>query len=532
MRKIIPLSLAAFMMIAAAPSHAAITATDEGAAKIKQQVEKALEFPMQLAISDGAGLKLSGNVEVTPMDGYYKVTMPGATFSAGIGFDFNLGTITANVQPNDDGSLLVKLSVPSTITASEGNGTPVAELKIGDQEFAGTWWPELAAFTQLKSEYKNITLKSIDSDDFSGAAETMTAYVNLKKNDDGTWSGPYGYGGKNVTLDFALGVAIKSRIDSFAADSSYDKINLVARKALQDKMSEALEKTPQNGQPTPDQANQMVQSMITNLTGYLDGMGSKMKATGVKVDIKSDPATAAPGETLDALSFTIASTSSQFDVTGMLKEKGDGKLHINMSGINILSDDPELKSILPSDLNFEFYMNDLPMQQLGKSLSGAIGSFMNVFSGMTGMPDQGKQIEVQQQAMMQMLSLASTLPQQLSAAGSKLSIKNTYTKSPDLDSSLSGEIKANPTSPIIAEGSITLSLKGIDELILKLQSMAQKPDASPELARYASTLSMLQIYGQPAAAQDGKSIRMLKLDLSKEGQILLNGQPVMGGQVP
>lgn len=527
MRKFYALSLAAALMLAPVSSQAA-EATEEGAAKIKQQVEKALEFPIQLAISDGPGLVLSSGVTVTPKGSYYEVQLPGATFTAGIGFQFNLGTITANVQPNDDGSLLTKISVPSTIKAAEGDGKPVAELTIGKQEFVGTWWPELAAFTQLKSQYSDISLKSIDGDDFSGTIETLTAFVDLKKNDDGTWSGPYGYGGKNVNLNVAMGVSASAVIDSFEANSSYEKMNLVARKAMQDKISETLKKTPQDAQPTPDQANSMIQSMVNNLSGYLDGMGNKVTASGLKLTLKGDPATVPPGQKADGLDVAIQSITSQFDVSGMMQEKGSGKLHINLSGINIMSDDADIKSVLPSDLNLEFYLDDLPMQKLGKSLSEAVTNVMGVFNGMNTAPDQGKQIEIQQIAMMQMLALASTLPQQLSAAGSKLSIKNTYTKSPDLDSSLAGEITANPTSPLVAEGSITLSLKGIDELILKLQSLAQKPEASPELARYASALSMLQIYGQPAAAQDGKSIRKLQLDLTKEGQIFLNGQPIMG----
>lgn len=530
MRKLFVLPLAAALMLAA-PAHAA-PATEEGAAKIKQQVEQALAFPIQLAINAGPGLKLGGSVTVTPKGEYYEVQLPGASVDAGIGFEFKLGTIIANVKPNDDGSLLTKISVPTTITAAYQGGEPVAEMNIGRQEFTGTWWPDLAAFTQLKSEYGDITLKSIDGDEFTGKAGSLTTYINLTKNDDGTWSGPYGYGGKDVNLRFAQNFTMNATIESFAADSSYEKMNLAARKAIQDKLGEAIEKTPQDGEPTPDQANAMFQSMLTNLSGYLEGMGNKVKMSGVTFSVKTDPATVTAGEPIDSLDIAIKSVTSTFDVTGMTKEKGDTKLQINVAGLNIESDNAEIKNLLPNDVNFEIHLNDLPMKKLGESLSNSASSVMGMLGGLTGAPDPSKQIEIQQQAMMHLVSLASILPQQLSAAGSKLSIRNTYTKSPDLDSALSGEIKANPTSPIIAEGSITLSLKGIDELILKLQSLAQKPDASPELARYASTLAMLQVYGQPAAAQDGKSIRMLKLDFSKEGQILLNGQPIMGGVVP
>lgn len=530
MRKFFVLPLAAALMLAA-PAHAA-PATEEGAAKIKQQVEKALEFPIQLAISAGPGLKLGGPVTVTPKGEYYEVQLPGASFDAGIGFQFNLGTVVANVKENDDGSLLAKISVPTTITAAYQDGKPVAEMQIGRQQFIGTWWPELAAFTQLKSEYGDITLKSIDSEEFTGKAGSLTAYINLTKNDDGTWSGPYGYGGKDISLRFSQNVTMNAAIDSFAADSSYEKMNLAARKAIQDKIGETLEKTPQNGELTPDQANAMLQSMMTNLSGYLEGMGSKVNMSGVTFNVKADPATVTPGEPIESLDVTMKSVNSTFDVNGMTQEKGDSKLQINLSGINVESDNAEIKSLLPNDVNLEVHLNDLPMKKLAESLSNSISSVMGMFGGLSGAPDASKQIEIQQQAMMHLVSLATLLPQQLSAAGSRLEIKNTYMKSADLDSTLAGELKANPTSPIVAEGSITLSLKGIDELILKLQSLAQKPDASPELARYASTLSMLQVYGQPAAAQDGKSIRKLTLNFSKEGQILLNGQPILGGVVP
>jgi hypothetical protein len=154
---------------------------------------------------------------------------------------------------------------------------------------------------------------------------------------------------------------------------------------------------------------------------------------------------------------------------------------------------------------------------------------MSMFTGLSlGPVDPAKQAEMSQQAQAQMLSLMTTVPQQLVSAGTQISIRNTFTDSAEFDTNLDGQFRASATSPVMADGKLTLSLKGVDELVLKLQSLSQGPDADPRLAGYATMLSMLQVYTKPEQGSDGKSMRKLVLEVSPDGSILLNGEPMQG----
>lgn len=525
-RKLLAAFFAVTLMAASALSFAA--ATEEGAAALKKQVEDALAFPMLMAENEGQGLTLSGGVEVAPRGDYYEVKLPGAVFPAGYGFKFNIGTVIANIKPNDDGSMTVALALPTTMTAVDAAGAPLLEVRIGGQNFTGTWWPELGAFTKVDSSYKDVSLKSVNSDDFIATAATLTSSMDLKKNSDGSWSGPYGFGGSDVKLGVAKGGIVSVAIGSFAADSTYGRLNMQARKKMQDGLAASLKKAAATGQMNPDQANTLVQGMMQSLDSYMDGMSNSLVLKNVSVNASPDPAMQASGMKLEPLNLGFAQSVFAFSVDGMLQDKGNAALKLRLDGLDLKTSDADMKAVVPNNVNFEVYLDSLPMRELGKSLSNAVSSFMGMFSGMTAtQPDMARQIEIQQQAQMQFMGLVAALPQQLLSAGSVLSVRDTYLRSPELDSALEGSFRANPGSPLMAEGSLTLALKGIDEIILKLQSLSQKPDADRKLAGYASMLSMIQIYAQPEAAPDGKSMRRLKFELSKDGQMLLNGQPLM-----
>ena len=80
----------------------------------------------------------------------------------------------------------------------------------------------------------------------------------------------------------------------------------------------------------------------------------------------------------------------------------------------------------------------------------------------------------------------------------------------------------------MAQGSITLLITGLDELIVKLQGLAQSATGDPKLMSMAQGLGMLQMMGDASKAADGRSQRTYKLDVSPEGKVMLNGKDFGG----
>lgn len=536
MRKVLP---AVFALAFMATSHLcyADSATPEGAAGIKKQVEDALAFPMDLAKTQGDGLTLSGAVEVTPKGEYYEVKMPGATIVTNYGFKFDMGTLIANVTPTDGGALNVAVALPQTMKAFDETAKPIAEIKIGTQRFNGTWVPDLGTFTKVDAEYRDVTANSLTPGEFTATVASLTSTMNLTPNSDGTWSGPYGFGGSGIKLAFNKGSAADVSIGSMAANSSYDKIDLKARKKMQDTVAETLKKS-QTSPTTPDQAGEMMTSVMGQLGGYLDGMGSDIELKDVAVVMKSAaPAQPNAPATTPDFSATLAKLGFVFDVKGMLQPKGSTTVKIHLDGLNVNESDPGVKGMIPTQTSFEVFVENLPMRDLGSSISSAVNSFMGSLVGVGGgQVDPAKQAEIQQQAQMQMMMLMTTLPQQLVNAGTTISVRNTFTNAPDLSSALDGQFKASAQSSVMTEGSMTLALTGVDEAVLKLQAASQGANPNPKLAGYASGLAMVQGYTKPEKAADGRSLRKLVLAVDPSGNATLNGTPlnalVPGGGIP
>ena len=403
MRKLLP---AVFALAFMATSHLAYadTATPEGAAGIKKQVEDALAFPMDLAKTQGDGLTLSGPVEVTPKGAYYEVKMPGATVVTNYGFKFDMGTLIANVTPASDGAALnVAVALPQTMKAFDETAKPIAEIKIGSQRFNGTWIPDLGTFTKVDAEYRDVTANSLTPGEFTANVASLGSFMNLTQNGDGTWSGPYGMTGSGIKIAFNKGNAADVSIGGMVANSSYDKIDLKSRKKMQDTVGETLKKS-QTTPTTPDQASQMMTSVMSDLGGYLDGMSNSLELTDVNLTMKS--AVSPQPNTPPTPDFTaaLAKLGLVLDVKGMLQAKGSTTVKILLDGLNVGETDPGVKGIIPTNSNFEVYVENLPMRDLGSSISTAVNSFMGSLVGVGGgQVDPAKQAEIQQQAQMQLM---------------------------------------------------------------------------------------------------------------------------------
>jgi hypothetical protein len=187
---------------------------------------------------------------------------------------------------------------------------------------------------------------------------------------------------------------------------------------------------------------------------------------------------------------------------------------------------------MPQSGNIEIMLDSLPMKALGNSFTAMVRQAVDsslAAEQAAGTVYQAKaNADLQQQAAMSLMAM----PQLLVNAGSTLTVANTFLNAPDLSSVLEGKFTASATSPMMATGAMTLTLKGLDEAVRKLQALAQKPDANPRTAGIAQALAIMQLQGQLGQGADGSSNRSYKLEITPDGKALLNGVDIgmmMGG---
>lgn len=513
--------LAAALLAAQANlSFAAVSS--EGAVDIKKQVESAISFPLKMQKSTGMGLMLGGEIEVTPKDDYYEVKLPSVSYSVeGMKADF--GTLVVNVTPSGD-EYKTTMAIPETITVYDPAKTPLATIKIGSQQFNGIWLPKYRSFTKIDAEYKDLSILSPKAGE-KVAINVGSIKSTLELSPDGNdiWSGPANFELTKLHMSAGDKGEVDFAIDSMKGSATYSKLNMQTRKDVEDKTEQALAGITKDQKPDPVQMQAMLASMVNSLQNYIDGMGSSFKMSGVHIKINPGDIKGADGKTEKPIDVNLAEVRWEFKMNGMQQEKGSLSFQFGMDGLSVSNMDAGTASIVPTASNVEVHLDNLPIQELSKGLSGLFTSVVNSAVASQGVTDAAQKTALQGQIQAQVGAAMLSIPAQLATAGSKLSIVNTYAKAPDVGSTLDGSFTANTASPVIAQGSITLLITGLDELILKLQTMGQGSNPDPKLLGWAQGLGMLQMMGQLGKAQDGRTQRTYKLEVTADGKVMLNG---------
>ena len=110
----------------------------------------------------------------------------------------------------------------------------------------------------------------------------------------------------------------------------------------------------------------------------------------------------------------------------------------------------------------------------------------------------------------------------LQEAGTSISIQNTFLKNPDLEAKFTARVVADAAAAIGATGKITMSVKGLDDAISKLQSMKANPGADLKMDGYFDGLALLMMMGQPEKTADGKTVYNYVFEIKNDSKTLLN----------
>ncbi|MFH1159136.1 MAG: hypothetical protein V1721_09720 [Pseudomonadota bacterium] len=455
-----------------------------------------------MAKAFGQGLAMEGNVEVTPKDAFYEVRLPGLSFVLGSEGKLDIGTITAKATPDSSGGWLTDVTLPSPMTFYDKTNTPVSEITIGAQSFSGIWNPSKEIYSKFDSSYQDIRIKSPDL--LTVSIGSLKSRIDLKDNDDGTWSGPNDYEAADIKIEISARNALRLDIGRIISSNTYKRLNLNQTLEVKKKLREVF--NPEKPM-TEEDRKALLETLLSKSQKLIDDMSSVAEIVGFSLtENNTDPAQ--PRREISFDKFTFQGVSD-----GLGKEKSAFNIKSSLDGLKTSFIPAGFEGLAPKAFNIDVAIADLPFRKILETL---------VTAGAEAADKQKQKAENGDKTEPAKADAAAFLPKMLQDAGSSLAFQNTFVKSADLNIGVTGKIEASATTPTGAVGTVTLSLKGLDETVRKLQTLAVKPGADPRIMGYTGALALFQMMGQSDTAADGATLRNYVFLLTPDGKLLLN----------
>ncbi|MCK5556399.1 MAG: hypothetical protein KAI76_09180 [Alphaproteobacteria bacterium] len=501
MRKIISL-LSVFIILCGAMSlpgtaNADTTINAKGAEDLKKQIEDNLQWRFDMAKAVGQGIAMDGSVEVTPKDSFYEVKLPRISFTFGSEGILSIGTITAKATPDPSGGWLTDITLPSPLTFYDDTNTPVSDITIGSQHFSGVWMPSHEIYSKFDSLYQDIQVRSLVPKIFTSSIGSMKTQIDLKDNGDGTWSGSNDYEISDVKVDISTKNAMHLNINKISANNTYDNVNMNHALEIKKKFRDIFK----SGKPiTEEDSKSIFETVMSTSNGLIDDMSSESEINGFSFyEENNDPTQ--PRREISFDKFAFKGISNDIG-----KEKSAFNLKTSLYGLKTSLIPAGFERLAPNAFNLDIAIDNLPLRKI-------IEMFIN--EGMTKNEEKPELAEA---------NIKVLLPKMLQDSGSSLSIQNTFVKSEDINVDLAGKINVSATSPIGAVGKMTMYVRGLDETIKKLQTLAVKPDANQQIMNATGALAIFQMMGQsdPTADSGSASLRNYVFALTPDGKLLLN----------
>lgn len=502
----------------AAPAAAQRTFDDAGAAALQTLVDDGLTPYLARSAREGYGLTVGGATVVTPKDRYFEVRIPGVTVTSRSQSQLRIGTVVMNVSPGKRADeYLASVAFPQKISLYNHAGKLLGDINLGRQRFSAAYTVSLGTFTRIEAEYTGLGATGTPDEPFDFTVASLKGVLDMKQESDGTWSGPHSFEMRDVKL------ATPAKADTGAAvialkrsvsNGVYTGVDLARNTALNEK-AEALLKD--NVSPQPADLQPLIGDLLNDGLLPFKSFRNRLDIEGLSVKI--DPVAGAAddsGRSLDVKKF-----GTLVELLGTQEEKGTMTLQFRVEDADAKNPlaAPPVFEYIPRNANVEIYGSNLPIRKISGVIAGIIGTAFDNLVNTVDVADYGLRLQQQYMQGAQSLLPLLSLPQALKEAGSSLSIRNTYAHAPEISMKVEGNIGADPLTPVPATGEVTVTLEGLDELVLRLQS-----EKSRAARRAAGGLTLLQMLGkQPAVSAARRSERQYVLQLTPEGKTLLNG---------
>ncbi|MCE9506745.1 MAG: hypothetical protein K8R48_00300 [Alphaproteobacteria bacterium] len=504
----------------AGSAAAAVIINDQGAAELKKSVENELLWRADLAKITGNGLNIGGAVTVTPKPAFYEVKIPDLSVTFGAQEKLNIGTVTINAVPGKDGEWMTSVALPAVMTITNGAQAPLASITIGSQHFAGAWIPAKGIYPRFDALYQDILIKLSDADNTEIAIGTLKAVMNLKDSHDSTWSGQGNMEAGDVKLSTSGKSPVQLTVKKINATNVYDGLDIIKGQQIKKKIQDLAAA----GQMPAEQKDlAFINGLISATQGMVDNFNNSLTAENISLSISGDPA-----KNLPPSEYTLDKMAFDGSLQGGRQEKATVSFKGGFNGVKLPPVADELTGMVPQALSIGLNIDNLPIQKItGMLFDNLKKSIEMLNTAKTSSPAANGAAQEQLRA------IFSTSMQILQTAGTSLSIQDTFLKSQDLETGITGRVEANPAAALGMTGKITLSLKGLEESLLKLKTAAAKPGADPELNGYINGLTLMMMMGQSEKPAGGPAVYSYPFEIKSDTKTLFDGIKMLpGGGAP
>ncbi len=519
------LFIVAFTFLSAAQAYAQ-TVSPDGAAKLKDHLQKTIKMHSDVKKLAGDTYEWTGDLTVEPSNTYYAVTLPYLKIKQATGSRMDIGMIAVNAIPStQEGHWKVAVAVPTPIRVYDKLGSLDAEIAIGSQRMAGIWVEAAMNFLKLDGVYENIVVSNSQNAQILQAPK-VTLRNDFEVTGEQLWSGPYSVTADNVTFNIPE-EKVKGSIAQAYLTGDVKNFKISSLSDFQEKIQEVSGKIDQSvasGAPLDDQTKEQIgkmsSAMFDYLTDFSDSSNTAFGVKGIEVEFPS------PTQDDQIETVKMGQLGLDFSLADMTEASATLGFGISLLGIDAgdnaaLSGQDAPKTefytiYIPDTFTLSFLLEKFPYKQMMGSLGKASVDIINT----EGNVDSNQATtDILNAQMPNMKNLMTSL-------GTVIKLKNAAKSSDLYQIDLDTNLTASAVSPLMVVGTANLRIQGLDAVIGRLTQDAQTatPEQAGQIQQALGGIGMMQMLGQQQ--QDpttGKIAHVYVFDFKESGQILLNG---------
>lgn len=470
--------LASASVPALAQGQPAPPVTAEGAQEVAKLLKDGLVQWLQSP--DGPAVEFQGDPLVMPSGDRYAVALPAFAVKDTDGSRLEVGAIRAEVTPLPDRNYGLTATLPGTFTVRKG-GDVQATITLGRQQLKGVWSATYQNFLSVDAALGDIKLSAVD-DDVELTVGSVAVTQDLRSDGGSVFSGPAAMAVSNLSVADSEGDEYLS-LGGLTVEGVYTRLDL-AKLARITELAEQAAKTKTEPPPA---------AVLEAMRGMLGGATLRMRAVDFSAYDPDSDTTVSVGQ------FAMRGGVEDFD-----RPLATFSIGLESRGLGI-DPAPGPAELMPDSVAVQLSVNRIPADML-----------MRMANDMVVSPAGGDPAEA---------ALAA-----LTQAGTELRIDTLDVNLPIAAAGVSGAGQFTQGAALGATGGVVVTVRGLDAAVKQLQPKpGKKPD--PSVQETLGMLTMLQALGQQGKDAQGREQRTYKIDVTQDGQFLLNGAdmgPLLG----
>ena len=430
----------------------------------------------------GISIDLDGEVSVLEAGAGFQAMIPPIrlNLAAGTGPAISVDPITVDLQPLVSGGYAVNWTLPDSIELRDADGTLVA-ITVGGQSGHGIYSPEFGLMISSDIELLGIRAAAsnrtphlaIDSLQFSTRYDAVAPGLF----DQSTEIRIAGLSGLNPDGTEAM------RIAAVTLSGGARSVDLAAWRELRTSLSASLAHRPKAGGESPVQSAALT---VEPRPAPLASLESRHRISGARFDLGDGSLSIGDGTldlTVDGLDSGLSSLAVAFTVTDLDLPEGIGPL-------------------TPEQMTIDLVLRGLPTGRLFEALAALVAG--------AGLADSGHALAM----------LGLHLQDAMMTSGASIEVNEILLIGDDARLRIAGTIKPTYAAPLGAIAELDISIGGLATLVAD----ARAEPADDETLRQ---LAVLQAVGTAATDPDGTPVLRYALDITQQGQLLMNGADLM-----